>query len=88
VTWEYEITPEAVRQLRDLGPPVASEVKKFLETRVKGSADPTQFGAPLRGDQHGFWRYRVRDWRILCRLEHQVLVVVVVSVGHRSKVYD
>jgi mRNA interferase RelE/StbE len=50
--------------------------------------DPEQFGKPLRGERHGFWRYRVRDWRILCRLENKVMIVLVVSVGHRREVYD
>jgi mRNA-degrading endonuclease RelE of RelBE toxin-antitoxin system len=28
------------------------------------------------------------DYRILCRIEHHRLVVVVISVGHRSGVYE
>lgn len=35
----------------------------------------------------GLWRYRVRDYRIICKLEQDRLVVLVVAVGHRSKVY-
>ena len=88
MSWEYEITEEAQQQLRELGKSVAGEVKQFLETRIKGCADPLQFGKPLRGNKHGFLRYRVRDWRILCRIENKVMIVVVVAVGHRSTVYD
>ena len=88
MTWGYEITPEAVRQLRELGPSAATEIKFFLETRIKGAANPERFGKPLRGPKHGFWRYRVRDWRILCRLQNKVMIVLVVSVGHRSEIYD
>ena len=88
MSWEYEITEEAQQQLRELGKSVAGEVKQFLETRTKGCADPMQFGKPLRGNKHGFLRYRVRDWRILCRIENKVMIVVVVAVGHRSTAYD
>lgn len=88
MSWAYEIAPEAARQLRDLGPSAAAEIKKFLDGRIKGAADPEQFGKPLRGELKGFWRYRVRDYRILCRLEKSVLIVVVVAVGHRSSVYE
>jgi mRNA interferase RelE/StbE len=88
VSWEYEVTEEAQQQLRELGKSVAGEVKQFLETRTKGCADPMQFGKPLRGNKHGFLRYRVRDWRILCRIEKKVMIVVVVAVGHRSTAYD
>lgn len=86
--WEYEIGPEAARQLRDLGPSGAKEIKRFLETRVKGTTDPTTFGQPLRGDLKGYWRYRVRYYRLLCRLENHRVVVVVVAVGHRSTVHE
>ncbi len=88
MSWEYEVTEEAQQQLRELGKSVAGEVKQFLETRTKGCAEPMQFGKPLRGNKHGFLRYRVRDWRILCRIEKKVMIVVVVAVGHRSTVYD
>ena len=88
MSWEYEITEGAQQQLRELGKSVAGEVKQTLETRTKGCADPMQFGKPLRGNKHGFLRYRVRDWRILCRIEKKVMIVVVVAVGHRSTAYD
>ena len=88
MSWGYELTPEAVRQLRVLGPSAAAEIKGFLETKIKGTADPRLFGKPLRGELHGFWRYRVRDYRILCRIKDDILLVLVVSVGHRKNVYD
>ncbi len=88
MSWAYEISPEAAGHLRDLGPSAAAEIRKFLDTRIKGTTNPEQFGKPLRGELKGFWRYRVRDYRILCRLEKKVLIVVVVAVGHRSTVYE
>jgi mRNA interferase RelE/StbE len=34
------------------------------------------------------WRYRVGDYRILCNIEGDKLIVLVVEIGHRSSVYD
>ena len=87
VSWTYEFTPEAVRKLRQLGPSAAKEIKEFLETRIQGTADPRAFGKPLRHKLKGFWRYRVRDWRILCRLEDRVCIVIIIDTGHRSEIY-
>jgi nucleotide-binding universal stress UspA family protein len=33
-------------------------------------------------------RYRVQDYRLICELLEGELIVIVVTVGHRSKVYD
>ena len=86
--WDFEISPAALKHLADNGPSAANEIISFLEKRVRGAADPTSFGKALRGDLKVFWRYRVRDYRILCRIEHHRVIVVVIAVGHRSTVYE
>ena len=86
--WGYEIAPTAARHLAKLGPSAASKIKAFLNKRFTGTTDPRAFGKPLRGDLHGLWRYRVEDYRIICRIEDTRVVVTVVAVGHRSEVYD
>ena len=88
MSWDYRLEESARKDIYDLGPSVAALIREFLNTRVRGASDPEQFGKPLRGSKHGLWRYRVRDYRILCRLEKSVLIVVVVAVGHRSSVYE
>jgi len=87
VSWEYRLEESALADLRGLGPSGAAQIKDYLETRIKGATNPEQFGQPLRGSKHGLWRYRVRGYRLLCRLEKEVLIVVGVAVGHRSTVY-
>ena len=86
--WGYKLDPAATRELRDLGPSVAREIRVFLDKRILGASDPRLFGKPLRGSKHGLWRYRIRDYRIVCRIEDALITVVVVAVGHRSTVYD
>jgi mRNA interferase RelE/StbE len=36
----------------------------------------------------GLWRYRVGDYRLVCELMEQRLVVLVVRLGHRSRIYE
>ena len=86
--WDFEISPSALKQLAAIGPSAADQIISFLEKRIRSSADPTAFGKALRGDLKGFWRYRPQGYRILCRIEHRHVVVLVVATGHRSTVYD
>ena len=87
MSWAYRIEESAVRDLRNLGPSAAAEIREYLNMRVEGCENPTSFGKPLRGSKHGLWRYRVRDWRVVCKLDEHMSMVVVVAVGHRSLVY-
>jgi mRNA interferase RelE/StbE len=50
--------------------------------------DPRCFGKSLKSSFCGLWRYRIGDYRAVCRIEDQILVVLVVRVAHRNKVYD
>ena len=88
MSWDYRLEESAKRDLRDIGPTAVREILDFLDKRIVGASDPEQFGKPLRSGLKGFWRYRVQDYRIICRLENKILIVVVVAVGHRSSVYE
>jgi mRNA interferase RelE/StbE len=62
-------------------------IVSFLRERVEGDSDPRSIGKPLRGEKGELWRYRVGDYRIICRIEDRYLVVLVLRVGHRKDVY-
>ena len=36
----------------------------------------------------GLWRYRLRDFRIVCELQDARQVVLVVGIGHRKNIYE
>jgi mRNA interferase RelE/StbE len=83
--YRVEWSERAVRQLRELDPQTARAIVRFMDERVEGTVNPRSIGHPLRHE--GLWRYRVADYRVLCRIEDQVLVVLVVEVGHRREIY-
>ena len=73
------------RQLGKLDPTVARALVRFMNERVHQSTNPRSVGKQLRDSQH--WRYRVGDYRILCLIEDDKLVVLVVELGHRREIY-
>lgn len=88
MAWKIELDASAIKELKKLGKPAASSVLKYLETRIATEEDPRRFGKALMGDKLGLWRYRVADYRIICRIEDERLIVLVVRVGHRKDVYE
>ena len=88
MSWEIEYDPEALRDLRKLDRSIQQEILDYMDQRIAKAEDPRKFGKPLLASKFGLWRYRVRDYRIICQLQDRRLVVLVVCIGHRSTVYD
>lgn len=85
--WTVEIDSFAQKQLRKLDRPVQKRLLDWLDERIEGCKNPRHFGEPLRGDLDGLWRYRVGDYRILCEIHDQKLVVLALAIGHRRDIY-
>jgi mRNA interferase RelE/StbE len=88
LAWTLRFDPRFERDLRKLDGDVQRRIVSYMEQRVASAADPKSFGHSLSHDLAGHWRYRVGDYRIICRFEDAALVIVAVAIGHRSIVYD
>lgn len=86
--WAVEFDDRARRELRKLDVKAQKDILRYLRERIAGSADPRQFGKLLRMNLAGLWRYRIGDYRLICRIEEHRLVVLVLKVGHRREVYE
>lgn len=84
MVWTIEISAKAKKELSKIDRAWALKIKNYL---VDVSSDPRRKGKPLSGNKKGFWRYRVGDFRVLCRIEDERLVVLVVNIGHRRAIY-
>ena len=87
LTWSVEFDDRARRELRRLDRQAQQDILRYFRERISTDEDPKRFGKALRGDLTGLWRYRVRDYRAVCRIEDDRLIVLVVTVGHRRQIY-
>jgi len=87
LTWSVEWDDRARKELRKLDVQVQRTLLRYFRERIAVDDDPRRFGKPLRHTMQGLWRYRVGDYRLVCHIEHQRCVVLVLAVGHRGAVY-
>jgi mRNA interferase RelE/StbE len=85
LVWQIDFTPRAEKELARLGAQDARRIVRFLKERV--ASNPKALGGPLKGQLRVSWRWRVGDYRVIAKLEDERLLVLVVRVAHRSKVY-
>jgi mRNA interferase RelE/StbE len=87
LTWQIEFTPEAEKQLSKIDRQSAKRILNYLSERIAPAEDPRSFGKALKGVLRQFWRYRVGDFRIICKIEDDRLLVLVVRIAHRKDAY-
>ena len=62
-------------------------IKAWIEKTLMGCENPRLHGKWLTANKSGQWRYRVGDYRILAEIRDNELVLVLVEVGHRNRIY-
>jgi len=83
-TWRVEFTTQADRQFRKL----PRAVQERLRPRIDAlAANPRPDGATKLSGEDDLWRIRVGEYRVLYAVADEVLLVLVVKVGHRREVY-
>lgn len=87
MSWRVEYTAEAAKTLLSIDRQIAQRIKKYLSERIAGEDDPRRFGEALVANLSGLWKYRVGDYRIIAEIQDENIVVLIVKIGHRSKVY-
>ncbi|MDR3346095.1 MAG: type II toxin-antitoxin system RelE/ParE family toxin [Campylobacteraceae bacterium] len=50
--------------------------------------NPRSRGKALVGNLSGLWRYRVEDYRLICKIEDNHFIILVIEIGHRNSIYD
>ena len=83
-TYRIELRPAAIRVLRKLDPQVRRRVQGAIALLAQ---DPRPPGARALQGRPGL-RVRVGDYRIVYTVEDDVLLVLVVRLGHRRDIYE
>ena len=86
MTYTIELSTSAAKTLGKLARANRLRIVGAIELL---SVDPRPPGAKmLRGGEHGRWRVRVGDFRVIYAIEDDRLLVLVLRVAHRREAYD
>ncbi|MBO4216701.1 MAG: type II toxin-antitoxin system RelE/ParE family toxin [Clostridia bacterium] len=87
VRYKVNVTPRFEREFSKLDRYTMHMLKAWIEKNLVGCEDPRAHGKALKGDRRGEWRYRIGDYRLICRIYDGELVILALSVGHRRDIY-
>ena len=86
--YELKYEARAVKQIKKLDPATRKLIKSWIEKNLLNTDNPRQHGKGLTGSLSQYWRYRVGDYRIICEIQDDIIVILVLDVGHRRSIYD
>lgn len=85
--YKLAFTENAKKQLKKLDKHISSLIIGWLEKNIENCENPRIHGKGLIENKSGQWRYRIGDYRVICEILDNEIIVLVLEVGHRRDVY-
>ena len=85
----YEVRYDelALKQLKKMDRATKELIISYIEKNLVGTENPRLKGKPLVRNLADLWRYRVENYRIIAKIEEDKLVILIVQVDKRDKIY-
>ncbi|MEH1864636.1 MAG: type II toxin-antitoxin system RelE/ParE family toxin [Nostoc sp.] len=83
--YQIEFTKGAIKQLNKL----PSNIKNRIDSKILNlSTEPRPNGVKKLKDEENTYRLRVGEYRVIYEIYDDILLISIIKVGHRSKVYE
>ena len=83
--YQVVFTEKAKKQLKKLDKHISSLILGWLEKNIQNCENPRIHGKGLVENKSGQWRYRVGDYRIICEIQDNKVIILVLEIGHRKE---
>ncbi len=88
MAWRIEFDPRALDELKRLDKTAQARIIKTIRERIAPLENPRVLGQALRGEELGrYWKYRIGDYRLICDIQDETVLILVLRIGHRKEVY-
>lgn len=85
--YQVETTPRFNKEFRKLDNYTKRMIKSWIDKNLVNCEDPRQHGKALKANHNGQWRYRIGDYRLICIIEDDKLIITALNIGHRREIY-
>ena len=84
IAYRAVLPPEVAESIARLPP----GLKRSLKSALRALAENPAIGDALHGELTGCFKYRVRRYRIVFRVDRSSRILRILAVGHRRSVYE
>lgn len=88
MNYKIEFSDIALKNLRKMDTPARKQILVYIRDILSKIENPRLLGKVLTGNLKGFWRYRTGHFRIICKIDDDKLIVLILKIAHRKDVYE
>ncbi|EGK61093.1 plasmid stabilization system protein [Centipeda periodontii DSM 2778] len=88
MNYRVVFSAQAKKALKKLDRHVYAMIVTWIRRNLEGCDNPRLHGKGLTANRSGQWRYRIGDYRLIADIQDDIVVILIVTVGHRRDVYD
>ncbi len=88
MSYRVETTARFDKEFKKLDRYTQKMVKAWIEKNLIHCENPRVHGKGLTANRSGQWRYRIGDYRMICLIEDDKLIILALTIGHRSSIYQ
>lgn len=85
--YRVETTSRFDKEFKKLDKYTMMMIKSWINKNLLDCEDPRIHGKGLKSNRSGQWRYRIGDYRLICEINDDKLIILALSIGHRRDVY-
>ena len=85
--YDVEYSKTVMNTIKKMDSSTSKLIRTWIEKNLINTENPRIKGKALTSDLKGLWRYRVGDYRILADIQDDKIVILILDIGHRSKIY-
>ena len=86
--YSVETTARFDKEFKKLDRYTQKMIKAWIEKNLVGCENPRAHGKALTANRTGQWRYRIGDYRLICLIKDNELIILAMTVGHRREIYE
>lgn len=86
-SYELVLSNRFKKEFRKLDRYTQKLIRSWIDANLTDCTDPRLKGKKLSSNRADQWSYRIGDYRLICMIQDNELVILALSIGHRREIY-
>ena len=85
--YKVRIEKPAQKNLKKMDKNDSKIIMAWISKNLINCQDPYIHGKSLQGNLKEKWRYRIGNYRLICNIDDEKIVILILEAGHRRDIY-